>query len=328
MTQLVLLLYEDPKADPLSEHRFHVELHFSPGAKTMDDPEFLSSTTPPRKASSEDVRSSASIPRNDLDVEPASKISKVDENTVMDSGHQSEDLSGSAISEDTSLCDLNSSSHSYASTNTNPGQYDTAENTQKCMTKTVKWTVGTSESLESNSAEREPTETEEFQPYDDNVYTGNELPRCAIGIDDYSDSALGASVDASAVSSSMSIDELPREEKVLTRERHSLSESELTRFCGVTCDKPEHHVRKKVTEGRRCKSDSDFMSNFATARRDITQKEKGGREFNSVTCIVEEDASEPHIRSGRPKSNSVSMIENLKFCNDSQGMQLIITILS
>ena len=39
MTQIVLLLYEDPKADPLSENRFHVEMHFSPGAKTMDDPD-------------------------------------------------------------------------------------------------------------------------------------------------------------------------------------------------------------------------------------------------------------------------------------------------
>lgn len=32
MTQLVIMLYEDPNKDPASEERFHVELHFSPGA--------------------------------------------------------------------------------------------------------------------------------------------------------------------------------------------------------------------------------------------------------------------------------------------------------
>lgn len=31
MSQLVIMLYEDPTKDPTSEERFHVELHFSPG---------------------------------------------------------------------------------------------------------------------------------------------------------------------------------------------------------------------------------------------------------------------------------------------------------
>ena len=60
MTQIVLMLYEDPKADPQSEHRFHVEMHFSPGAKTMDDPEFLARKSPCRKRSVEDARFSTS----------------------------------------------------------------------------------------------------------------------------------------------------------------------------------------------------------------------------------------------------------------------------
>lgn len=33
MTQIVLMLYEDPQADKNSEKRFHIELHFSPGVK-------------------------------------------------------------------------------------------------------------------------------------------------------------------------------------------------------------------------------------------------------------------------------------------------------
>ena len=31
MTQIVIMLYEDPTKDSNSEERFHVELHFSPG---------------------------------------------------------------------------------------------------------------------------------------------------------------------------------------------------------------------------------------------------------------------------------------------------------
>lgn len=31
MTQIILMLYEDPTADVSSENRFHIEVHFSPG---------------------------------------------------------------------------------------------------------------------------------------------------------------------------------------------------------------------------------------------------------------------------------------------------------
>ena len=31
LSQIVIMLYEDPTKDPSSENRFHVELHFSPG---------------------------------------------------------------------------------------------------------------------------------------------------------------------------------------------------------------------------------------------------------------------------------------------------------
>lgn len=39
MTQIVLMLYEDPSKDPMSDDRFRVELHFSPGAKDCEDDE-------------------------------------------------------------------------------------------------------------------------------------------------------------------------------------------------------------------------------------------------------------------------------------------------
>ncbi|XP_023325521.1 inositol hexakisphosphate and diphosphoinositol-pentakisphosphate kinase [Eurytemora carolleeae] len=37
MTQIVIMLYEDPTKDPSSEERFHVELHFSPGVNCCVD---------------------------------------------------------------------------------------------------------------------------------------------------------------------------------------------------------------------------------------------------------------------------------------------------
>ncbi|CAH1790258.1 unnamed protein product [Owenia fusiformis] len=37
MSQIVIMLYEDPNKDPDSDERFHVELHFSPGAVTKEN---------------------------------------------------------------------------------------------------------------------------------------------------------------------------------------------------------------------------------------------------------------------------------------------------
>ena len=37
MTQIVIMLYEDPTKPPESPDRFHIELHFSPGAKSHKD---------------------------------------------------------------------------------------------------------------------------------------------------------------------------------------------------------------------------------------------------------------------------------------------------
>lgn len=55
LTQIVIMLYEDPSVDADSDKRFHVELHFSPGAYAdFDVPKYLSKTnlTPDIEASS------------------------------------------------------------------------------------------------------------------------------------------------------------------------------------------------------------------------------------------------------------------------------------
>uniref|UniRef100_A0A8C2EHU2 Inositol hexakisphosphate and diphosphoinositol-pentakisphosphate kinase n=1 Tax=Cyprinus carpio TaxID=7962 RepID=A0A8C2EHU2_CYPCA len=53
MTQIVIMLYEDPNKDPSSEDRFHVELHFSPGAKGCEEDKNLPSVFGYRLASRE-----------------------------------------------------------------------------------------------------------------------------------------------------------------------------------------------------------------------------------------------------------------------------------
>uniref|UniRef100_A0A672LG39 Inositol hexakisphosphate and diphosphoinositol-pentakisphosphate kinase n=1 Tax=Sinocyclocheilus grahami TaxID=75366 RepID=A0A672LG39_SINGR len=62
MTQIVIMLYEDPNKDPSSEDRFHVELHFSPGAKGCEEDKNLPSGFGYRPASREK-------PHNDSDEE-------------------------------------------------------------------------------------------------------------------------------------------------------------------------------------------------------------------------------------------------------------------
>ncbi|XP_032966190.1 inositol hexakisphosphate and diphosphoinositol-pentakisphosphate kinase 2 isoform X11 [Rhinolophus ferrumequinum] len=53
MTQIVIMLYEDPNKDLTSEERFHVELHFSPGAKGCEEDKNLPSGYGYRPASRE-----------------------------------------------------------------------------------------------------------------------------------------------------------------------------------------------------------------------------------------------------------------------------------
>ena len=37
------MLYEDPSIDPHSDQKFHLKLHFSSGARTIDDPYYVGS---------------------------------------------------------------------------------------------------------------------------------------------------------------------------------------------------------------------------------------------------------------------------------------------
>lgn len=295
MTQLVLLLYEDPKADPLSEHRFHVELHFSPGAKTMDDPEFLTRSSPTRKRSEEEMRyPSGCKPTSGVETGGVSAMDEGDKSTVIDDGCQKDWDEVDASTASSSVPGLESSSHVAVTTSSNPGPPSEMVERER---ETVESNDGSSQDPEINTAEGDPTESGDFEayedkPFDETVYAGNERPRCSIGIDDYSDSPVGASNSSdSAVSSGTSIEESSGEEKVLTTQRNGSSESKLKAV----------HDRA----GRRCKSDSE-VTILGAATRGVLQGRGRGQEKSSVTSIAEEGPSKPHAGSPRPKAHSVS----------------------
>ncbi|XP_023585903.1 inositol hexakisphosphate and diphosphoinositol-pentakisphosphate kinase 2 isoform X1 [Trichechus manatus latirostris] len=78
MTQIVIMLYEDPNKDLSSEERFHVELHFSPGAKGCEEDKNLPSGYGYRPASRESEGKRCSL-KIDSDDEPhTSKKDEVD----------------------------------------------------------------------------------------------------------------------------------------------------------------------------------------------------------------------------------------------------------
>ncbi|XP_039614830.1 inositol hexakisphosphate and diphosphoinositol-pentakisphosphate kinase 2 isoform X2 [Polypterus senegalus] len=77
MTQIVIMLYEDPSKDVSSDDRFHVELHFSPGAKGCEEDKNLPSGFGYRPASRESDGYKKKSQNNDSDEELAS--SKRDE---------------------------------------------------------------------------------------------------------------------------------------------------------------------------------------------------------------------------------------------------------
>ncbi|XP_038257380.1 inositol hexakisphosphate and diphosphoinositol-pentakisphosphate kinase 2 isoform X6 [Dermochelys coriacea] len=77
MTQIVIMLYEDPNKELSSEERFHVELHFSPGAKGCEEDKNLPAGFGYRPASRENEGSKKTCHKNDSDEE--SHTSKRDE---------------------------------------------------------------------------------------------------------------------------------------------------------------------------------------------------------------------------------------------------------
>uniref|UniRef100_A0A669PHB0 Inositol hexakisphosphate and diphosphoinositol-pentakisphosphate kinase n=1 Tax=Phasianus colchicus TaxID=9054 RepID=A0A669PHB0_PHACC len=80
MTQIVIMLYEDPNKELSSEERFHVELHFSPGAKGCEEDKNLPSGYGYRPASREVIIR----PLNDSDEEAhTSKRDETDRSVVM-----------------------------------------------------------------------------------------------------------------------------------------------------------------------------------------------------------------------------------------------------
>ncbi|XP_025027603.1 inositol hexakisphosphate and diphosphoinositol-pentakisphosphate kinase 2 isoform X3 [Python bivittatus] len=84
MTQIVIMLYEDPNKEVSSEERFHVELHFSPGAKGCEEDKNLPSGFGYRPASRENDDSKKTSHRNENDEDPhAYKRDETDRSIMM-----------------------------------------------------------------------------------------------------------------------------------------------------------------------------------------------------------------------------------------------------
>uniref|UniRef100_A0A8C3SSU4 Inositol hexakisphosphate and diphosphoinositol-pentakisphosphate kinase n=1 Tax=Chelydra serpentina TaxID=8475 RepID=A0A8C3SSU4_CHESE len=84
MTQIVIMLYEDPNKELSSEERFHVELHFSPGAKGCEEDKNLPAGFGYRPASRENEGSKKTSHKNDSDEEShASKRDETDRSVVV-----------------------------------------------------------------------------------------------------------------------------------------------------------------------------------------------------------------------------------------------------
>ncbi|XP_041753309.1 inositol hexakisphosphate and diphosphoinositol-pentakisphosphate kinase 2 isoform X6 [Coregonus clupeaformis] len=83
MTQIVIMLYEDPNKDPSSEERFHVELHFSPGAKGCEDDKNLPSGFGYRPASRENEGSKKKSKEDNDEESAAAKRDEPDRAALM-----------------------------------------------------------------------------------------------------------------------------------------------------------------------------------------------------------------------------------------------------
>ncbi|XP_060693068.1 inositol hexakisphosphate and diphosphoinositol-pentakisphosphate kinase 2 [Hemiscyllium ocellatum] len=83
MTQIVIMLYEDPNKDPSSEERFHVELHFSPGAKGCEEDKNLPSGFGYRPASRESDNGGKTFLANENEEDSISRREDAEKNTLL-----------------------------------------------------------------------------------------------------------------------------------------------------------------------------------------------------------------------------------------------------
>ena len=272
----------------------------------MDDPEFLTRSSPTRKHSEEEMTSSS-----DITIAATSTV-------AADSGDKG--LNGASnANEDASIRDMSGggfkSSSLYdapvvlAATNfqQSAGSGHSGNSTFKPSTSVIdnpenqNYSVTKDDSHSVVGGDYGPFDD---KPFDESVYAGNERPRCTIGIESFSDSALVTSSGDSVLSSGTSIEESSGEEKVSVQQWKSISESELeTSKNLVTCSPCGKSTSK---EGQWSKSDSDMVASGS-----IPCQEAESREFPSVACIVESDDRAGVLFTARRKAHSVSEVASL-----------------
>ncbi|XP_074614886.1 inositol hexakisphosphate and diphosphoinositol-pentakisphosphate kinase 2-like isoform X2 [Acropora palmata] len=285
MTQIVLMLFEDPKADPCSEKRFHVEVHFSPGAKTIDDPEFLARSSPTRKRSHEDLKQlSSTVTSTDATEQGRKgKTSKVG-----DAGKSSATLEEQQVQE-----------FSHTEIKSSRPFEQSKESTRVTISVTTQSPTPALleeeevQEMEGKSSDYEP---DSDKPFDETVYAGNELPRCAIGIENFSDTALGTSTGDSDPSSVTSIEESSAEERILARQRNCLSESDLQ--SGAVGDGEGNPRGERST-----KSEGD-ISAFEVPKKETVQE---CQKTSPASCVVQQDDSKLCESHARPRAHSINV---------------------
>ena len=285
MTQIVLMLFEDPKADPCSEKRFHVEVHFSPGAKTIDDPEFLARSSPTRKRSHEDLKQlSSTVTSTDATEQgrkgKTSKVGDAGKSSATSEEQQVQEFSHTEIKSSRPFEQSKESTRVTISVTTQSPRSALLEEEEV-------------QQMECKSSDYEP---DSDKPFDETVYAGNELPRCAIGIENFSDTALGTSTGDSDPSSVTSIEESSAEERILARQRNCLSESDLQ--SGAVGDGEGNPRGERST-----KSEGD-ISAFEVPKKETVQE---CQKTSPASCVVQQGDSKLCESHARPRAHSINV---------------------
>ena len=248
------MLYEDPKADPLSEKRFHMEFHFSPGAKTIDEQR--------KKARMSPVSERKSKGEPDL-VSPCEATT-----TSKPLGTSKDDTRGGFG--DAALTPVGES------------EVLVPSNPARTVTSRIHGKAGVVSSSDVSSSDVDPAPTESFSTADQNEarnsaspasnspsleesydksfddvvyeYSRNERPRYSIGIDDFSDGQVPSGSDTTNTSSGMSI-----EEQSVTPADWPYSKSDTQLISSVLSQDVYSRIQSEDDEMRRL-SDSDVTA--------------------------------------------------------------------
>ncbi|XP_031560139.1 inositol hexakisphosphate and diphosphoinositol-pentakisphosphate kinase 2-like [Actinia tenebrosa] len=339
MTQLVLMLYEDPTAEVGSDNRFHIELHFSPGAYTQDEKKHhqirgkSAHPKPSRPFSEENEETTGQTDTTERQTDTTERQTDATERQTDTQGNSTLSSQVTKITDTGDSHDEQPEEESNSSLKEEKGEENLKTEEH-----------GTEESKETSKVDGSNLEQTAEKPYestlytDDKTYDGNEQSRCAIGMDDFTDPT-GSPIQSDIqyelsheekTEQNEGQDKIPSEEPL--RRRHSghdtfVSHRQTFSRTSSESDAVPFGIIEKLHSRQTLSENNIFVQHQPTSHHQPTSRTKGSQSddtFHQHPDNIKEENESDHGNDLKPKlirarSQSTSCIEGTPEYDEGRG---------